>query len=239
MSSLVAQAVGDVSMGGVQSVWGFVSKGGWMMAPIGLCSLVALTVIVERLISLRRGGVIPASFLPGLKEILDDDDVDRSKALDYCENDASPVAKVFAAGIRRLGEPVELLEKHIEEAGQRVVLKLRKFVRVLSVIASITPLMGLLGTIFGMIAAFQTVAASGEALGKTELLAEGIYQALITTAAGLLVAIPALIAYHWVCARIERLVAEIDLLTVEFVEEYARRSTPALRTTPHFARTGA
>ena len=81
--------------------------------------------------------------------------------------------------------------------------------------------MGLLGTIFGMIKAFQTVATSGEALGKTELLAEGIYQAMITTAAGLLVAIPVIIAYHLLCAKIDRLVEEMDRITLEFVEQYA------------------
>ena len=90
------------------------------------------------------------------------------------------------------------MEKNIAEAGCGVVVKLRKYMRVLSVIASISPLMGLLGTIFGMIKAFQTVAVSGEALGKTELLARGIYEALITTAARLLVTIPAVVCYPWI-----------------------------------------
>ena len=93
----------------------------------------------------------------------------------------------------------------------------------LSVIASITPLMGLLGTIFGMIRAFQTVAASGEALGKTEMLAGGIYEAMITTAAGLLVAIPVLICYHWISAKIDTLVMDMDQMTQEFIEEFVER----------------
>ncbi|MHC4102606.1 MAG: MotA/TolQ/ExbB proton channel family protein, partial [Planctomycetota bacterium] len=78
-----------------------------------------------------------------------------------------------------------------------------------------------LGTIFGMITAFQTVAVSGEALGKTEMLAEGIYQAMITTAAGLTVAIPVLICYHWISAKIDKLVSDIDHMTVEFMDEVA------------------
>jgi len=81
--------------------------------------------------------------------------------------------------------------------------------------------MGLLGTIFGMIRAFQTVATSGEALGKTELLAEGIYEAMITTAAGLIVAIPALVCYHWLSAKVQGLVMDIDEMTVEFIEDLA------------------
>lgn len=213
---------GDTSAVAVQSIWDFVVKGGPMMVPIGICSLVALTVIVERLVSLRRSNVIPDDFLSGLKKAMDGDDADGSKALAYCNDSDSPLAQVFGAAIKRLREPIELLEKHIAEAGERVVVKLRKYMRVLSVIASISPLMGLLGTVFGMITAFQTVAVSGEALGKTELLARGIYEALITTAAGLLVTIPAVVCYHWISSKIDGLVRDIDHMIVEFVEEHAR-----------------
>lgn len=205
----------------VQSVWDFVQKGGLMMIPIGICSLIALTVIVERLISLRRSKVIPATFRPGLLRLLQADPDDTARALAYCRKDGSPVANVFAAGIKKLDCPSEVVEKHIQEAGEREVLKLRKYLRSLSVIASVAPLLGLLGTIFGMITAFQTVAISAEALGKTELLAEGIYAAMITTAAGLSVAIPVLVCYHWLSARIDRLVMDIDGMSVDFVEEYA------------------
>jgi biopolymer transport protein ExbB len=205
----------------IQSVWDFVVKGGPLMIPIGICSLIALAVIVERLLSLRRKKVIPPHFLSDLKMALKDGDADARKAIEYCRSNGSPVANVLAAGIKRLHEPIELLEKHIGDAGEREVFKLRKYVRVLSVVAAISPLLGLLGTIFGMITAFQTVAGSAEALGKTELLAKGIYEAMITTAAGLSVAIPALIGYHWIAAKIERLVADIDQMTVDFIEEFA------------------
>lgn len=212
----------------VQSVWDFVVKGGPVMIPIGLCSLVALTVIVERLASLRRRIVIPGDVLPGVTGLLSVDGGDREKALDFCKANGSPLSNVLAAGIKRLGEPVELLERHIQEAGQREASKLRKFLRLLSVLASIAPLLGLLGTIFGMINAFQTVAASGEALGKTELLAKGIYEAMITTAAGLMVAIPVILAYHWLAAKVENLVAEMDRMTVDFVEAIARPAATRL-----------
>ena len=205
----------------VKSVLDFVVKGGPMMIPIGLCSLVALTVVIERLVTLRRRNVIPPKFLPGLTKLLGNGVDDKDEALEYCQNNGSPVANVFAAGIRRLGGSVEYVEKHIQDSGQREVLKLRRYMRSLAVIASIAPLMGLLGTIFGMINAFQTVAVSSEALGKAELLAEGIYVAMITTAAGLMVAIPVLIAYHWLLAKIDGLVSEIDQMTVDFVEQYA------------------
>ncbi|MCH8315212.1 MAG: MotA/TolQ/ExbB proton channel family protein [Planctomycetes bacterium] len=219
-ASGAAEAVADVPEAvQIQSLWDFITKGGIVMIPIGLCSFVALAVFVERLISLRRSVVIPATFLPGLKKMLRTNPNDKAKAIAYCRKNASPVANVFAAGIKKLDGSIESIQQRIEDAGQREVLKLRRFLRVLSVIASVTPLMGLLGTIFGMIKAFQTVAVSPDALGKTELLATGIYEAMITTAAGLTVAIPVLIAYHWISAKIDRLVMDIDEMSVEFLEE--------------------
>ncbi|MHC4695267.1 MAG: MotA/TolQ/ExbB proton channel family protein [Planctomycetota bacterium] len=223
---------GTMSAAQIESVWDFALKGGPMMIPIGICSLVVLAVIIERLVSLRRRNVIPGGFLPELRAMLDEEPEDRTAAIEYCQNDASPVAGILAVGVKRLHEPIELLEKHIHEAGERAVFKLRKYLRLLFVIASIAPLLGLLGTIFGMITAFQTVAMSGEALGKAELLAKGIYEAMITTAAGLLVAIPALIGHHWISAKIEHLVAEIDLMTCEYVEEYAQAESTRVDAEP-------
>ena len=204
----------------VQNVWDFVVKGGLMMIPIGLCSLAALTVIFERVISLRRAKVIPGDLLKGLKSLLKEKPGDKPSALAYCREHESPIGRVLAAGIKKIDGSADAVRKHIDDAGQREALKLRKHLRVLSVVASVAPLLGLLGTIFGMIRAFQTVAASGEALGKTEMLAGGIYEAMITTAAGLSVAIPVLICYHWFAAKVDRLVMDIDGLTVEFIEEF-------------------
>jgi len=211
----------------VENIMDFLQKGGIMMIPIGVCSLVALSVIIERLITLRRKTVIPPAFLPGLKKLMNGEPGATKAALNYCRESDSPVANVFAAGLRKLGRrSLEAVEKSIQEAGEREVLKLRKYLRALSVIASVTPLLGLLGTILGMIMAFQTVAISGEALGKTELLAEGIYQAMITTAAGLSIAIPVLICYHWISGKIEKLVADIDQMTVDFVDEFGDGRPP-------------
>ena len=210
----------------VDSVWDFVVKGGIVMAPIGLCSLVMLAILVERLIVLRRRQIVPAGFDAELRALASGDaalDLPRVGAL--CAKHDSPVARIVAAGARRLGAggPGEAVEKDMRYAGEQEVVQLRKRLRGLSVITSVAPLLGLLGTIFGMIKAFQTVATSGDALGRTELLAEGIYEAMITTAAGLIVAIPALVAYHALASRIDRLVREMDRIGVEFVERFAVR----------------
>lgn len=208
-------------------LWSFIIKGGVMMIPIGIISLVALTVIAERSIVLTRNNVAPPAFLRSLRKILDAGVLEnREKAARLCAESDHPLARVLAAGVRRLGQPLELVEKDLADSGQWEVMQLRKRVRVLSVCASVAPLMGLTGTIFGMIRAFQTVAMSGEALGKAELLAEGIYEAMVTTAAGLLVAIPAMICYHWLSARIERLASELDRAAVDFVATYAEPVSP-------------
>ncbi len=204
----------------VESVWDFCVKGGPVMIPIGLCSLAALTVIVERLTSLRRRQVIPAATLESVNRLLGSGPSGRATAVELCKKDGSSLGNILAVALRRLGEPVELLERHVQEAGEREASQLRKHLRLLSVTASIAPLLGLLGTITGMITAFQTVAASAEALGRTELLAKGIYEAMITTAAGLMVAIPTILAYHGLGGKVDRLVGEIDRLTVEFIEQH-------------------
>jgi biopolymer transport protein ExbB len=217
----------------VQSIWDFVVKGGPMMVPIGACSLIAVTIMIERLSSLRQRHIIPPNFLSGLKKVASNRADDREDIVEYCQNNDSPIARIFAAGVKRPGMKIAAVEKYVQEAGQREVLKMRRYLRGLSVIASIAPLMGLLGTIFGMITAFQTVAMSGESLGKAELLAKGIYQAMITTAAGLLVAIPVLVGYHWLSATIEQLVGEMDQMSVDFVEEYVPASHDEGSRKPH------
>ena len=215
-----AQAAATNEAMQVQSVWDFVRKGGIMMFPLGVCSLVGLAVVAERLIVLRRSKVIPSGFLKRLGGVIDKSPSDVGKAIKLCETDGSALASICAAGLSRRGLPLELIEKRITEAGERELFKLRKYLRVLSVIASVSPLLGLVGTIFGMIKAFQTVAVSADALGKTELLATGIYEAMITTAAGLLVAIPALIFYNLIASKIDHRVSEMDILIVDFVESH-------------------
>lgn len=209
----------------VMTLWEFAVKGGPMMIPIGLCSIVGFAVLIERIVRLSRRSVIPPSFLPGLESKLDADAESQDEAIEYCEREGSIVAQVFEAGVRSLRENTDTVERRIQEAGERAAMRLRVRLRTMAVIASVTPLMGLLGTIFGMIQAFQTVASSGDSLGNTELLAGGIYEAMITTAAGLLVAIPAMLAHHWIAAKIESRVVEIDRMTIDFVHKHATQDS--------------
>ena len=222
LAAAPAQGAGASPATQVNSVWDFIIKGGVMMIPIGLCSLVMIAVLAERLLVLRRSAIVPPDFMQGLDRVLAGKKGDlaerRKAALKYCKDHASPIASVCAAGLRRLGAPADVVEKHVVAEGEHQVFRMRKHMRALAVVAAIAPLLGLLGTIFGMIRAFQTVAISGEALGKTELLAGGIYEAMITTAAGLIVALPAIIGHHWVSARVEHLAATMDRIAFDLLE---------------------
>lgn len=218
---LAALPPGPEPMFAPASVWEFALKGGIMMIPLALCSLIVLAVTAERVITLRRRAIVPPKFYPELKRILESKPVDTAEAIQFAESKSTPVARMLAPAVKRLGKSAALVREKVVEAGEHEVALLRRRSRLLSVIAAVAPLMGLTGTIFGMIKAFQTVASSGEALGKTEMLATGIYEAMITTAAGLLVAIPALIFYNWVMARVDRAAHDLSVIGADFVETIA------------------
>lgn len=214
MQTLMQQAVPAVSPEGggggggslVSTVLELVMKGGWSMVPLGLCSLVAVTLIVERVIVTRAARISPPAFLASLKSLRRHP----RQALAACAADPSPMARVMQATIKARHETREMQDKLAGEAGEREVQKLKIRMRLLSVMPQTATMLGLLGTVIGMIRTFTVIAASGESLGKTEKLAQGIYEAWTATAAGLFIAIPALIAYHMILARIDRAAAQLD-----------------------------
>jgi biopolymer transport protein ExbB len=190
--------------------------GGVLMYPILLCSIVSLVFVFERTISLRRGRVIPDPFVKRFLHQLREGQLDREQALTLCEENSSAVATVFAAAVRKWGRPAVEVEQALIDSGERVTNDLRRYLRIFNGVATISPLLGLLGTVFGMIAAFNAIATS-KALGRPELLASGISEALLTTAFGLTVAIPALLFYWIFVSLVDRRIIEIDALGQELV----------------------
>jgi biopolymer transport protein ExbB len=188
--------------------------GGPMMVPLFACSFVTVVFVLERLISLRRGRVIPRPFVKRFLHQVEEGKLDRDGALERCVENGSPVADVFAATVKKWGRPSVELEQTVIDAGDRAAAGLRRYVRLFNAVATISPLMGLLGTVFGMIRLFSVI-SKADAMGRTELLAAGISEALLATAAGLLIAIPALCFYLWFVSRVERLLVEIDGLGQE------------------------
>jgi biopolymer transport protein ExbB len=192
--------------------------GGPRMYPIAVCSFVLFVFMFERFIALRRGRVIPRPFVKRFLEQLREGQLDREKALKLCQENRSPVAMVFAAAVKKWGRTSVEVEQAILDAGERVNNQLRRYLRLMSGISQVAPLLGLLGTVMGMIISFNGISAAEGADGQREMLAGGIAQALLTTAAGMLVAIPALLSYMYFVGRVDGLITQIDNLGQEIVE---------------------
>ena len=191
--------------------------GGPMMWPIAACSVVVVAFAIERQVLLRRRRVIPKDFVTRFLEHLKTGQLDRAEALELCEKNGSPIAQVFAHGVRKWGKPSVEVEQAIIDGGERQIGILRKHLRVLNTVATVSPLMGLLGTVWGMILCFNELATSTAIGGKTEGLAKGIGMALVATAGGLCVAIPALILYMYLAGRVDAVVMEMDMLAQKVV----------------------
>lgn len=198
-----------------RSLFDHVADGGLLLGPIVLASVVMLVVALERLVALRRSAVVPKPFIKCfLSQIREGEQQDG--ALVLCEANNSHISQVFEAGVRRWGKPAVEVEQAILDEGERSANRLRRNLRVLNGVAQVCPLMGLLGTVCGMMEAFDSIAGAS-AMGRPELLAGGIRAALLSTAAGLSVAIPALILYLHFVGRVDTLVMEIDRRGQELV----------------------
>ncbi len=198
----------------------FAIAGGPVMIPIGLCSIFWLAYLAERLISTRRGRVLPRPFQAATQALQGTGDWIRSRVDGLCRAHPCSASSVLRAALERLDRPREEIESGVNAAAQREIHRLRRNIRLFAIIASVAPLLGLLGTVTGMIQSFREVAIRG--LGSGQDFAPGIYEALITTAGGLLVAIPSLLTYYWLTARVENYVHEMDALVVGVVDAYER-----------------
>ena len=199
-----------------RSLFDTLVAGGPVMIPILLASFLMMLIVFERMICLRRRKVVPRLFIERFLLQLRENALDRSEALGRCEDESSHIARVFAAAIRKWGKPAVEVEQAVLDEGERIANVLRRYLRVLNGVSTVSPLLGLLGTVWGMIQAFNVIATS-PAMGRAEMLAGGISVALITTAAGLLVAIPALIFYLYFVGRVDSLIMEIDYYGQEIV----------------------
>jgi biopolymer transport protein ExbB len=215
--SSVAEAAAADGKIATKNLLNVIVDGGPLMYPIALCSFVLTVFVFERIIALRKGRVIPGPFVKRFLAQLREGQLDRDKAIELCEENGSPVAQVFAAAVKKWGRTSVEVEQAILDSGERVTNHLRRYLRLLNGIAQVGPLLGLLGTVVGMIMSFNGLASAGQD-GQREMLAGGIAQALLTTAAGMVVAIPALIAYLYFIGRVDRLIMEIDALGQQIVE---------------------
>jgi len=214
-----------------KSLWEVLIAGGPLVIPIVACSFALLLVVFERTMALRRSRVAPRLFVERFLLQISEGAVDRQGAMELCEDNSSLAAGVFAAAVRKWGKPAVEVEQAVLDEGERAANTMRRFLRVINGVSTVCPLFGLLGTVWGMIEAFNEIAGSS-AMGRPELLAGGIGTALMSTAAGLCVAIPALILYLYFVGRVDSLVMDLDrygqdlvnLISAEALED--RRNRP-------------
>lgn len=188
--------------------------GGWIMAPIILCSILAFTIVVERLWTLREKKIIPPHLVEQILKLHQKNAIG-SEAIEKLYAN-SPLGRILSAGLRNMHGKREVMKESIEEEGRQVALSLERFLNTLGTIASITPLLGLLGTVIGMIKVFAVITSLG--VGDPKILADGISEALITTAAGLSVAIPAVMFYRYLRGRVDELLLKMEAQAVYLVE---------------------
>ena len=191
-----------------------VKAGGWLMFPILACSVIALAIIAERFWTLQKDRVAPQDLVVRVWQWINNGELndERIKRL----RQSSPLGRVLAAGLVARSRSREVMKENIEDVGRHVVLELEKYLNSLGTIASISPLLGLLGTVIGMIKVFAVITTQG--IGDPGVLANGISEALITTAAGLSVAIPSLMFYRFFRGRVDELVVTMEQEAMKLIE---------------------
>jgi biopolymer transport protein ExbB len=191
-----------------------IKAGGWVMAPIIACSVVALAIIGERLWTLRRGRVLPEAVVKQVWEWAQSDQLDSSHIEDL--RAGSPLGRVLASGLVNRHRRREIIKEAVEDTGRHVVHELERYLNTLGTIAAITPLLGLLGTVIGMIRVFTDITVRG--VGNPGDLAGGISEALITTAAGLSVAIVSVMFYRFLRGQVDELVVRMEQEALALIE---------------------
>ncbi|MBN2231943.1 MAG: MotA/TolQ/ExbB proton channel family protein [Deltaproteobacteria bacterium] len=192
----------------------FVFKGGVLMYPILICSVLSLAILLERLWALRRSRVIPGNFVREIDSLIREQKI--SEAMSLCKLNDTHVARILHAGLRNYGKRRDAIKEAIEEVGRIEAAALERFLTTLGTIAGIAPLLGLLGTVTGMIKAFTVISQAG--VGNPQLLAGGISEALITTAAGLTVAIPSFVFYKYLRSRVDKMVLRMEHISIDIID---------------------
>ncbi len=199
----------------IAGTFGFIAKGGILMIPIILCSVLALAIIIERFYSLHRAQINTQAFMARIREVLKRNKI--MEAIQVCEDTPGPIAQILKAGILKYDRGKEEIKEAIDDAGRHEVPRLEKYFNVLSTIIAVAPLLGFLGTVSGMIRAFMSIQEKGGAVNPGDL-ASGIWAALLTTAAGLSVAIPILVVYNYLVSRVDGFVLDMEKSATDLVE---------------------
>lgn len=196
------------------SLWDLTLKGGWLMVPIAILAVAAVYIFFERFFAIKKAAQFENNFIDRIRDYIHEGKIDA--ALNLCNSTDRPVARMIEKGIKRLGRPIKEIEDSIEIVGKFEVYNLEKNLVILGVIAGIAPMFGFIGTIAGVIKIFYNISlADNISIG---LIAGGLYEKMVTSAAGLLVGIVAYIFYHWLNVMIEKVVHKLELNAMNFID---------------------
>ncbi len=197
------------------SLWDLAMKGGWILAILAVFSIIAIYIFIERFFAINRGSKEEKNFMNNIRDFIHDGRID--SAVTLCKNNETPIARMIEKGLARIGKPLNDINAAIENVGKLEVSKLEKNIAGLATIAGAGPMLGFLGTVIGMIRAFYDMSMAGNNI-DIALLSTGIYQAMVTTVAGLVVGIIAYVCYNILVARIEKLVFILEARATEFMD---------------------
>lgn len=190
-------------------------KGGYMMIPIFILSIVAIYIFVERIRTIKRASETPSGFINNIKKLVASGDINGAKLI--CAQSDTPIARMIEKGISRIGSPLKSIEVSIENVGKIEIYKLERNLSLLATISGAAPMIGFLGTVTGMIRAFISIAQEEGAVSP-KLLSAGIYEAMLTTAAGLLVGIIAYLGYNFLVTRVQKIVHNMEFTSIDFID---------------------
>jgi len=220
LQSVVSSSADSVALGLTQkrpdlSYLDLAIKGGWVMIPIALLSVIAVYIFFERFMALRNASKIDQNFMNRIKDYIHDGKIESATAL--CQSSNNPLARMIEKGISRIGRPLNDINTAIENIGQIEIYKLERGLPILASCSGAAPMLGFFGTVLGMVKTFMDMSAAGSGL-DISLLSTGIYIALITTVGGLLVGIPTFFAYNYLVTRVEELVNRLESHVMEFMD---------------------
>ena len=196
-------------------LWDLTLKGGWIMIPIAVLSIIAVYIFVERYFAIRKASKTDENFMNRIKDYIHDGKIESALAL--CRSTDSPIARMIEKGIQRIGRPLSDISTAIENVGRLEVFKLERGLPALATAAGGAPMLGFLGTVTGMVKAFYDMSMAGNNI-DIGILSSGIYEAMVTTVAGLLVGIIAYFAYNILVANVEKVVNDLEANTTEFMD---------------------
>ncbi|WP_439489567.1 MotA/TolQ/ExbB proton channel family protein [Algoriphagus sp.] len=218
LSTDTLSAADSLAMGATKGDIGLLDlliKGGYMMVPLYLLFILAIFIFVERLITLSKASKTSSHLMDQVKVLVQNGQTEKAKIL--CAGEQTPVANMIAKGVERIGSPLKNIEVAIENVGKIEIYKLEKNLNLLATVSGAAPMIGFLGTVAGMIQAFIAIAQE-EGMVSPKLLSEGIYEAMITTAAGLVVGILAYLGYNFLVSKVSKLVHNMEYTSIEFID---------------------